>query len=137
MKRSILLTFLLVPWHLVSSQDIEVTIKNVKNDKGVLVIGLFNSEKTFTKHPVKSERPKAQPGTMVIRFRNVPGGEYAVSIFHDANENGALDVNFMGIPKEGFGFSNDAMGTFGPPTFNKARFTIPAANNISVTLKYF
>jgi uncharacterized protein (DUF2141 family) len=122
MKRVIHTLFLCVAAFSAAGQDIEVTVKNIKNDQGVLVVGLFVSEKTFTKHPLKAEKPKAEAGTLKVIFRNVEPGDYAISIFHDANENGILDMNFMGMPKEGFGFSNDAMGVFGPPTFSKAKF---------------
>jgi uncharacterized protein (DUF2141 family) len=119
------------------SQDLEVVIKNVKNEKGVLMVGLFTSEKTFTKDAWKGEVSRANAGTVTVIFKDVPAGKYAISVFHDANENGKLDTNFMGIPREGFGFSNDAMGTFGPPSFDKAKFKCPVAGPVSVTLKYF
>ena len=118
-----------------NGQNIEVIVKNVKNDKGTLMVGLFNSEKTFTIQSWKGEKPRAAAGTVKVIFQNIPSGEYAVSVYHDANE--MLDVNFIGIPKEGFGFSNDVMGTFGPPTFEKAKFKCPVSQPISVTLKYF
>lgn len=137
MNRVMLLIFLLAGAQAVAGQDLEVTVKNIKNDKGVLIVGLFGSEKTFTKQPLKAEKPKAEPGTLRVIFRDIQPGEYAISIFHDANENGILDMNFMGIPKEGFGFSNDAMGVFGPPTFNKAKFSSPQTMTVSVTMKYF
>jgi uncharacterized protein (DUF2141 family) len=136
-KRVIQLIFLWGAAQTAVGQDLEVTVKNIKNSKGVLVIGLFGSEKTFTKQPVKAEMPKAEAGTLKVLFKNIQLGEYAVSIFHDANENGVLDMNFMGIPKEGFGFSNDAMGVFGPPTFTKAKFSWPESRMVSVTMKYF
>jgi uncharacterized protein (DUF2141 family) len=136
-KRVIQLIFLWGAAQTAVGQDLEVTVKNIKNSKGVLVIGLFGSEKTFTKQPLKAEMPKAETGTLKVLFKNIQPGEYAVSIFHDANENGVLDMNFMGIPKEGFGFSNDAMGVFGPPTFTKAKFSWPESRMVSVTMKYF
>jgi uncharacterized protein (DUF2141 family) len=55
---------------------------------------------------------------------------------HDSNENGKLDSNFFGVPKEGFGFSNDAMGSCGPPSFAKARVNLSADKMISIILKY-
>ena len=118
-------------------QDVEVIVKNVKNEKGVLMVGLFNSEKTFTRQPWKGEMPPAREGTITVVFKQVPAGKYAVAVFHDVNENGKLDTNFMGIPKEGFGFSNDVMGTFGPPSFEKAKFKCPVSKPVSVTMKYF
>jgi uncharacterized protein (DUF2141 family) len=56
---------------------------------------------------------------------------------HDVNKNGELDKNALGIPKEGFGFSNDAAGTFGPPGFDKAKFILPRAGELVITLKYY
>lgn len=122
--------------HAAAGQDLVVTVKNIKNDKGVLVVGLFDSERSFTKHPMKALTPKAETGTIQVVFHNVKAGDYAISIFHDANENSVLDMNFIGIPREGFGFSNDAMGAFGPPSFHKAMFSCPASAVVSVTMKY-
>lgn len=51
-------------------------------------------------------------------------GKYAATIFHDKNDNQKLDTNFIGIPKEGYGFSNNAQGVFGPPKFDAAVFTM-------------
>ncbi len=120
----------------VSAQDLEVIIKNVKTDQGVLMVGLFNSEKTFPKKAWKGERLVAKVGEGKVVFRNIPPGDYAISVFHDEDNDGKLDTNFMGTPKEGFGFSNDAMGMFGPPSFEKAKIIIPATKSTSLTLKY-
>ena len=120
-----------------TGQDLEVVVKGVKSDQGVLMVGLFNSEKTFTKQAWRGEKPKAVKGTVLVTFKNIPAGEYAISVFHHADDDGKLHTNFIGIPKEGFGFSNDVMGTFGPPTFQKAKFRCPVAQPISVTLKYY
>ena len=49
-------------------------------------------------------------------------GEYAIRVFHDENKNGELDTDFLGIPDEDYGYSNDASGFFGPPSWEKAKF---------------
>lgn len=118
------------------AQDLEVEIKNVKNSKGVLMVGLFNSEKTFTKEIWKGNTPKAAEGNMKVVFKNIPAGDYAVSVFHDENGDGKLNANLIGIPKEGFGFSNDAMGKFGPPSFEKAKVVMPLKKTVIITMKY-
>ena len=59
-----------------------------------------------------------------VTFEGVPFGTYALKVFHDENDNGKLDTNFVGMPKEAFGFSNDAMGRFGPPDFDAASFEL-------------
>ena len=78
----------------------------------------------------------AKSGEVQVSFENISPGDYAISVMHDANENNELDSNAFGIPKEGFGFSNDVMGMFGPPSFEKAKFKFTGDNIISITLKY-
>lgn len=121
----------------VRAQDVEVTIKNVSDKPGTLYIGFFDSENTFLKKPVRGEKVVAQPGTVKAIIKHVPAGEYAISVFHDVNGNEKLDRNFIGIPKEGVGASNDAAGSFGPPSYEKAKFTVPRLQPLSVTMKYY
>ena len=61
---------------------------------------------------------------MVFTFEGLESGMYAVSLFHDENDNGKLDANFMGIPREPYAFSNNAKGFFGPPTFQDCQFEV-------------
>ena len=69
---------------------------------------------------------------------NVPPGTYAVQAFHDANANLDLDRTFIGFPKEGVGFSNDAPMRFGPPTFDDAAINVAATDALAkFTLSYF
>lgn len=136
-QRLFLFGFFLSIFFYSGAQDMEVTITNIRNDKGVLMIGLFNSKETFTKKIFKGENPKASTGEVKVVFKNIPPGDYAVSVFHDENSNGKIDTNFIGIPKEGFGFSNDAMGAFGPPSFEKAGVVVPKTKSVVMKLKYF
>ncbi len=64
--------------------------------------------------PIREQR-------VVAQFDEVPVGPFAIAVFHDENEDGALDQNILGIPTEPYGFSQDARGTFGPPSFESAR----------------
>jgi uncharacterized protein (DUF2141 family) len=77
--------------------------------------------------PVDSE-------TLVVVFKNVPYGEYAISVFQDLNGNGELDEKKIGIPAEPFGFSNDARGKLGPPKYKKARFVLDGKLSISLRM---
>ena len=63
-------------------------------------------------------------------------GEYAVTLFVDLDGNKKLNKNFLGIPKEQYGFSNNVMGKMSPPTFNQAKFTIagPTTQNIKLRI---
>ena len=119
------------------NQTLTVVIRNVRNDKGTVAAALYQSDKEFMKKTWQSRSVPSSKGEVHLVFENVPAGEYAISVMHDANKNGELDINFAGIPKEGFGFSNDAFGTFGPPSFDNAKFTIPNAKEVVITLKYY
>jgi len=66
-------------------------------------------------------------------IKNLKAGKYAVRYFHDENINGNLDTNLVGIPTEGYGFSNNVTGTFGPPAFEKWLFEIKG--DIKIVLK--
>ncbi len=111
-----------------AQHKIEVVVKQITEPKGMIAVALFSNATDFLKKPVASMEVKAEKGEVRLIFENIPSGNYAVSVIHDANGNGELDKNFIGIPKEGFGFSNDAMGKFGPPSFSDARFSLGNEN---------
>lgn len=102
------------------SASLEISVINIKSDKGTIRVGLFVTEEDFLKKAVKGKVVKASTGGITVTFDNLAPGEYALSVIHDSNENGELDTNMFGIPKEGFAFGNNSMGTFGPPKFNEA-----------------
>jgi uncharacterized protein (DUF2141 family) len=103
---------------------LEITVENIKETKGNIRVGLFLNEDTFLKKASAGKVVSADGKSVIILFENLRPGDYGISVIHDENENGELDTNFMGIPKEGFAFGNNAMGTFGPPDFEKAKVTI-------------
>ena len=114
-----------------------VVIRNIRNDKGTIAAALYQSEEEFMKKTWQSRSVPSRKGEVELVFENIPAGDYAVSVMHDVNKNGVLDTNSMGIPREGFGFSNDAAGTFGPPGFDKAKFTITNEKGLVITMKYY
>ena len=82
-------------------------------------------------------RPAAETGDLV--FAGLPPGDYAIAAFHDEDRDGDLNTNLLGMPTEGYGFSNDARGMFGPPGFDAAAFTINARDErpaVTVKLGY-
>ncbi len=115
---------------------IEVIVQEVRDTTGNIRVGLFADQDSFLKMPLVGKIRKAESGKVVVVFENVPSGIYAVSILHDSNRNGKMDSNLFGMPKEGFGFSNDAMGTFGPPSFENARFTVSSSMTLRVKTRY-
>jgi uncharacterized protein (DUF2141 family) len=120
-----------------AQQTLTVQITNVKNDKGQVAVALYNSEKDFMKTRYQGKAARAVKGMVEIVFENIPAGTYALGVIHDANGNNKLDTNILGIPKEGFGFSNNAMGTFGPPSFEKAKVEVRSNKSVSISMKYF
>ena len=104
--------------------DIKVEVKNAKNDEGKMFFALYDKEGDFLKKEIKGGIKVITNKTAVITFKNVPKGVYAVSVFHDKNDNGKMDTNSLGIPIENFGCSNDAKGFMGPPKWKNAKFVL-------------
>ena len=76
---------------------------------------------------------KAQAGDMSFVI-TLPSGTYGVQAMHDLNDNGELDTGFMGIPKEPWGFSNNAKGRFGPPKWQDLVFTLEGKSDLTIDL---
>ena len=122
---------------LAQTTSLEVNVNNIKSKKGSIRVGLFLNEKDFLKNAVEGKVVKIPGSEVTVVFENLKPGDYALSVIHDENENGELDSNAFGIPKEGFAFGNNSMGAFGPPTFEKAKVELreqPVKQVI--TLKY-
>ena len=66
---------------------------------------------------------------------DLPDGSYAIALYIDLNGNKKIDKNFLGIPKEQYGFSNNAMGTLSAPTFEQAQFIVAGATVQNINLK--
>lgn len=111
---------------LVAAQNVNLTVKisGLKNNTGLVQVGLFNSEGTFLKKAYKGVSSEIKSNGATVTFLNIPMGKYAISAYHDKNSNSKLDTNFIGIPKEDFACSNNAKGTMGPPKYEDAKFDL-------------
>jgi uncharacterized protein (DUF2141 family) len=109
---------------LAHAADLTITLKGVHNADGAVFLAVYDSEKSFMKVPEAktTRRMNASKGDMKIVIHDLPAGKYAIAGYHDENGNGKLDTNGFGMPEEGYGFSNNARGTFGPPSFTEAAF---------------
>ncbi len=114
-----------------------VTVENIHERKGVIIVGLFDRESGFLQEATEGKIIRASDEKVTVIFENLKPGKYAVSVIHDRNENTQLDKNFLGIPKEGFGFSNNVIGSFGPPTFEQAHIDLVDQKELCIKLKYF
>ena len=132
MKTSLqaLFFFLCCSFMLNAQSRIEVEITNFKNNKGVVFIGLYNSEGSFLNEAFKGEKVAVKNKKAILLFEDLPAGNYAISVFHDEDENGELSTNFLGIPKESYGASNNAPSRFGPPKWKDARFKVARGETI-------
>jgi uncharacterized protein (DUF2141 family) len=107
--------------------SIHVRFHGMKSDQGVVRIALFNATTPFpSDKPFKGYVAFITNGEASIEMNNIPYGEYAIAAFHDENNNEKLDRNIVGIPTEGYGFSNNARGILGPPSFESSKFTLQA-----------
>ncbi len=112
------------------------------SDAGVVRCILFAAA-AADGYPTKPELATAKlaapirNGAAICEFTGVADGTYAVAAFHDENDNGKLDSNFIGIPKEGTAASNGARGSFGPPKFKDAQFVFKGpAQTVHLTVRY-
>jgi uncharacterized protein (DUF2141 family) len=124
----------------VHALTLEIKVDNLENDNGVVGWLLFNKTEGFPeKHELsfKSGFIEAKDASESIKVPELDPGEYAIVLLHDLNRNKAMDKNFLGIPKEGFGFSNDPTIVFGPPSFDKCRFELKEDKKLVIKMKYF
>jgi len=118
---------------------IEVCIDNVRSTNGIVGVALFNAKKGFPdKNTMAIEGLSVPAGKRCeVVFENVPFGTYAVSVLHDENGNGKMDKGFLGIPKEGFGTSNNPEIKMGPPTFSDSSFDLENTRlTLNISMKY-
>jgi uncharacterized protein (DUF2141 family) len=136
-KILLILTNILV-CSMVNAGTITVNITNINEIKGQIFIGLFNKVEGFPDkgHEYKGKMIKVTAKNVNYQFSEIKNGEYAIAIFHDSNLNGKLDKNFLGIPQEGYGFSNNAKATFGAPSFAKAKFKVENNHNENIKVIY-
>ena len=118
-----------------SEEYINVRISGLSDIRGQIVVAVFNSEESFLKEVFwSSEYAPKDLGPFEVQLPLPLSGEYAISIIHDKNSNGRLDTNFIGIPKEPFGFSNNPKLRLGPPSFSDVKFAYNGGETIDISL---
>jgi uncharacterized protein (DUF2141 family) len=115
--------------------EVTFEVAGTESDEGHVMVALYD-ESGFLKKAVKALRLKPAGGKASGTFGDVPAGAYAAVAYHDANGNGKLDFNPMGMPIEKMGFSRDAQGLMGPPGFADAKFEVNgSATAVLLTLR--
>jgi len=115
--------------------DLLVQIDGIKSQGGKIICRLFTSKSKFPRSgELKTVTTIIGKSATSCFFKNIPGGTYAVAIAHDKNANSKLDTNFLGIPSEGYGFSNNVRPRFSAPRFKQAAFNL-AADKVTLRIK--
>ena len=115
-----------------------ISFTNIQEAKGSLYIGIYDSEAAFMKEEMvrfKKIMPVKAAGIFNLDVSDLQPGIYAISCFHDLNNNGKLDTNLFGIPTEPYGFSNNARPKFRAPKWAEAKFELKTGSGqISIRL---
>ena len=121
---------------------VTVEVRNIET-KGEMHLAIYDDADVFendngekggaAKGIVEGVIEEVGTGTATYSFE-LPNGTYAIGIFVDTNYNNEMDRNFFGVPKEQYGFSNDAKGSFGPPSFKDASFTVSGDVKLKINL---
>ena len=116
--------------------NITLKVQGIEEAKGIMSIALFDNEEDYS-----SEENYAFAGDIPVKTKDftyvmsdIPYGTYAIKIFYDVDSNGEMKKNWIGMPKEPFGFSNDAKAKMGPPSFEKASFEVKGDMDTVVNL---
>lgn len=123
---------------LAAAAELTISIANIEDQEGHLMIAVLASESAFNGESPATLSVLLPVNTTQVSFSTdalVPG-EYAARVMHDQNGNGEMDSNLVGMPTEPWGFSNNAIGNFGPPAWNDVRFTLDEATTISIDLNH-
>lgn len=118
-----------------ATADVSITFRfEVGERTGKIMMSLHDSEASYRSGPpTKAAEINVAGGQSTVTFDKLPAGDYAMKAFHDVNGNGKMDTNPFGMPTEPYAFSNNAIGNFGPASWERARFS--AAHSVSQTIR--
>ena len=123
--------------HSSTSYDLTINVKGFPSSKGEAYIAIYRATDDF---PVFGKQYKGKTTTISenasqVVFSGITSGSYAVAVYHDKNNNNVLDKNYLGIPTEAYGFSNNARRTFSAPSFSEASVVVNNSKTINITVK--
>lgn len=118
--------------------QLTIHVQNIKSLKGEIIIGVFNTDKDFLKDGVaiKNYTIAIDEATETIVINDLPKGEYAVSLYHDENSDNECNRNFLGIPKEAYGFSNNVKPKFSAPSYKDCKFLLLDNKVLDIVLRH-
>jgi uncharacterized protein (DUF2141 family) len=117
---------------------VKIKLSNIKNQKAPIHLGFYKQENDFPADGKQAFEFKATPNgkdTLTVSLPSVPPGDFAIAVYQDVNQNGRLDTNLFGMPKEPFGFSQNVHPKLSKPSFADCRITIAKAGQVvTITL---
>ena len=118
--------------------DLAISIPNLKNKDGEIQIGIYNKKENFPKvdKQFKVVYVKASKFQGICTVKDLPKGEYAVAVMHDENADKICNTNFLGIPKEGYGFSKNYKPVLSAPSFDDCKLNLDRDLSITIELIY-
>lgn len=123
-----------------NSGTIHVEVGGLRNSSGEARVNLYNSKAGFPSQPQKAFKTltgRIENEAAVVEFKDIPFGEYAIAVLHDENGNKKMDFNWLMMPKEGIGASNNPKGVLVPPGYDDARFRLDADEiSIKIRMRY-
>lgn len=123
-----------------SAQNYSLTliVEGVQQVKGKMQVGLFNRDDDFleTGSEYKVAAVPVDSTSIIVSFNNLPIGKYAISLYHDLDSSGEINKNFIGIPLEPYGISNDAWHRLSAPKWEEASFTMDTDKTIVIHLRH-
>ncbi len=134
LKTAILLLFFaaFTSWSLYGQCSLTIEVNGLRNSKGQvhLELGNVKGEK------ISSFEQPIENGKSHFEIKNLKPGNYSFKYYHDENNNQELDTNFIGMPKEGIGFANNAKGKYGPPPLEKTIIDVQGDSSLVCTILY-
>ncbi len=119
------------------TSSVTVRVDGLRNTNGYINISLYDGSGEFPgADAIALKEVEVDGYSMDIVFEDLEPGSYAIAVVHDENGNGDIDMNSYGMPMEGFGFSNEAQATMGPPSFDEAAFEVDGATDHYIELMY-
>jgi uncharacterized protein (DUF2141 family) len=115
-----------------SQFKLNIEIVEIRNNKGNIMLQLFDENEKV----IYEEKGNIPDNKCFFIIENLNPGKYAVRFYHDENMNGKMETNLVGKPTEGYGFSNNVTGKFGPPIFQKWLFEIAGDKKIVLKPTY-
>lgn len=134
MKNIFLLTFIagFAPLMLFGQHTLSIEINGLRNSKGKVLLELGNEKG----EKITGFMQTIDNGKCMIEIKDMKPGKYSFKYFHDENNNEKLDTNMIGMPKEGYGFANNAKGKFGPPPLEKTIITVQTDSLLQCIIHY-